>query len=94
MKAWRRVCGPTRWLIPACRGDPTDDPARAVAVETIATRPAEDRALAALADGKVDCPGGAGGEGDDRHLAAFASDPQRAMAAFEAQVLDVGAQGR
>jgi hypothetical protein len=47
----------------------------------------------ALTDGQVDRPLGPGDERDRGRLVALAHDPQRAMAALEAEVLDVGGAG-
>jgi hypothetical protein len=44
-----------------------------------------------LAARQVDRPGGARGEGDGDDFSAFAGDEQGAVAAFQAQVLDVRA---
>ncbi len=53
----------------------------------------EDGSFGAFADGEVDGAGGAWRHGDDDGLAAFATDPQRVMAALEADISDVGAEG-
>jgi hypothetical protein len=63
---------------------PSDDPARAVAVEAFAIDPEEDRALAALADCEIDRTGREWGERDGDDLAALAQDGKGSMSAFEA----------
>jgi len=69
---------------PRPAGDPAHDPPGAVPVEAPAIRSKEDRPFGALTDGQVDRQR----EGDD--LAALASDDQGAVAAFDAQGLDIG----
>jgi hypothetical protein len=64
--------------------DASDDPAGAVAVEAVAVDPDDDRALAALADCKVDGPGRPWSERDGDNLAALAHDGKGSMSAFEA----------
>ena len=53
----------------------------------------EDGAFAAFPDHEIDGAGGAWRHGDDDGLAALATDPQRVMAAFEANIRDVGTEG-
>ena len=91
MKPCRRVWGPTRLVIPASGGAP-DDPGGGVAVEAGAVAAEEDRAVGAFADGEVDGAGGAGRHRDEDGLAAFAEHGEGAVAAFEAEVFDVGAE--
>ena len=56
-----------------------------------ATASGQPRVPVALADGQVDRPGGARRERDGDDLAALADDHQGAVAAFQAQLLDVSA---
>ena len=76
---------------PGAAGDPADDPGGAVPVQPPPVRGEEQRPLGALADGQVDRAGGARRERDGDDLAALAGDDQGAVAALEAQVLDVRA---
>ena len=92
MKAWRRVCGPTGLLMPALR-------ARRRTIRQAAWRSSrspllseEDRPLDPFADGEIDGPGGSRGERDGDDLAALAQHRERAVAPFEAERLDVGAE--
>ena len=62
-------------------------------VEPLPVTATQDRTFAALTDGKVDGPGGAGHERDDRGLVALADDPQCSMTALEAEVFDIGGAG-
>ena len=78
---------------PGAAGDPADDPPGAVPVQPLPVGGQEDRPVAAFADGQVDRPGGARRERDGDDLAALAGDHQGAVAAFEAEGLDVGADG-
>jgi hypothetical protein len=64
-----------------------------VPVQPPAVTGEEERSFGALADGQVDRPGGARRERDGDDLAALAGDDQGAVAAFQAQVLDVRAGG-
>jgi len=92
MKAWRRVWGPPGLLIPALRANPAHDPPRRVSVEALAVPPEEDRALDPLPDGQVDGACRARGERDGDDLAALAQQREGAMAALDAESLDVGAE--
>jgi hypothetical protein len=74
-------------------GDLADDPPGAVPVEPAPVRGQERWPAGALADGQVDCPGGAWRERDGDDLAALAGDGQRPVPALQSQVLDVGAGG-
>jgi hypothetical protein len=78
---------------PGPPGDPADNPPGAVPVQPPPARGQEDRAIAALAGGQVDRPGGARGERDGDDLAALAGDRQGPVPALDAQVLDVSAGG-
>lgn len=62
-----------------------------MAVEAITGWAQEDRPFAAFADREVECPCGAGREGDHHDLAAFAHDREGPMAALEAEAFDVRA---
>jgi hypothetical protein len=77
--------------IPARRAGLADDPPGAVPVQPLAVRGQEYRPAGALADGWVDRPGRARRQRDGDHLAALTSDRQGPVAAFQAQVLDIGA---
>ncbi len=65
-------------------GGPADDPPGAVPVQPPAICGQEDGSFAALADGQVYCPRGAGRERDGDDLAALAGDPQGRVPAFDA----------
>lgn len=75
---------------PSTPSDASDDPAGSVAIEAAAVATAENRALATLADCKVDGAGGAWGDGDGDDLAALAHDGQSSMSPLEAECLDIG----
>ena len=76
---------------PGPASDAAHDPARGVPIESVAVGAAEDRSFAAFTDGEIDRPRGAGRERDGHDLAALAQDRQGAVAAFEAELFDVGA---
>jgi hypothetical protein len=78
---------------PGTLPDRTNPAVCSAPIEALAVAAAQDGALAALPDGQVEGPCGARHEGDDRGLAALAEDPQRAVAALDAEVLDVGGAG-
>jgi hypothetical protein len=59
-------------------------------VEPLAVASLQDRSFVALADREVDSAGGPRDKGDDGGLVALAEDLESAVAAFEAEVLDVG----
>ena len=63
---------------------------RGSAIEAVSVAAHQDRAFVAFADRQVDRACRAGHERDHRGLVALADDPQRAVAALEAEVLDVG----
>jgi hypothetical protein len=63
---------------------------RRPAVEALAITAPQDRAFAAFADGEVDGACRPWDERDGGGLVALAEDAQCAMAAFDAEVLDVG----
>jgi ribosomal protein S18 acetylase RimI-like enzyme len=77
---------------PGPAGNPPHDPGGAVPVHPPLVPGKEQRTFTALAGGQVDGPGGARGERDGDDLAALAGDHQGAVAALEAQVLDVRAR--
>ena len=77
---------------PGPASDSSHDPARGVAIESGAVCAAEDGTFAAFTDREIDRPRGAGRQRDGHDLAAFAQDLQRAMAAFQAELFDVGAR--
>jgi hypothetical protein len=62
-------------------------------VEALAVTAPQDRPLVTLTDGEVDCPGGAWYERHGGGLVALAHDLQCAMAALDAEVVDVGGAG-
>ena len=64
-----------------------------MAVQPPSVRRQEDRTAGALAGGQVDRPGGAGRQRNGNHLAALTGDGQRAVPAFQAPLLDIGAGG-
>ena len=76
---------------PGVAGNPPDDPGGAVAVQPPPVRSDEQRPFGALAERQLDRPGGSRGKRDGDHLAALAGDDQGAVAALEAEMLDVGA---
>jgi hypothetical protein len=78
---------------PGAAGHPADDPGGAVPVQPPPVRGEEQRSFGPLAGRQVDRPGGARRERDGDDLAAFAGDDQGAVAALQAQVLDVRAGG-
>jgi len=74
---------------PGAVGHSLDDPGGAVPVQPPPVLGEEERPFGALAGGQVDRAGGARGERDGDDLAALAGDDQGAVAALQAQVLDV-----
>ena len=62
-------------------------------VEPLAVPSDEDRSFDALADGQVDRSGGAWCERDGDDLASLAQHGKGAMAAFDAEGLDVRSEG-
>jgi hypothetical protein len=60
------------------------------AVEALAVASQQDRALAAFIDSEIDRATCSWYERDHCWLVALADDPQRSMAAIEADVFDVG----
>jgi hypothetical protein len=84
-----RVDGAQAGPLPDC----SDPPVGCAPVEALAVSPAQDRSLAAFADGEVDGARRAGDEWDGGGLVALAEDAQGAVTAFEAKVLDVGRAG-
>jgi len=80
---------PHRFGDPGAAGDPADDPRGTVPVQPTAIGGQEDRPVAALADGQVDCPRSPLCQRDGDHLAALADDDQGPVAALDAEGLDV-----
>jgi hypothetical protein len=78
---------------PGAAGGLADDPPGAVPVQPSSVRGQEHWPFCALADGQVDCPGGARRQRDGDHLAALTGDRHRPVPAFQAQLLDVRAGG-
>ena len=72
---------------------PLDGPIGGVAVHPTALGAEEDRARRSLADVEINCPGGAGSQGDGHVLAALSHDLERPVSPLEVEVVDVGAQG-
>jgi hypothetical protein len=72
---------------PGTPADRADPPVGGSPVEALAVTASQDRPVVAFTDGHVDRPGGAGDERDGGGLVALAHDPQRAVAALEAEVL-------
>ncbi len=70
-----------------------DPPVGGAPVEALAVTAPQDRPSVAFTDRQVEGPGGSGDERNGGRLVALAHDPQRAMAALEAEVLDVGGTG-
>jgi hypothetical protein len=70
-----------------------DPPVSGAPVEAVAVAAPEDRPFVAFADGPVDRSRGSGDERDGGGLVALADDAQCAVAALEAEVLDVGGAG-
>ena len=73
-------------------GDAAHDATRAVAVHPLAIGTKKDRAVESLADREVDRPRGARCQRDGDDLAAVAQDGEGAVAAFNAEGVDVGAE--
>ena len=59
-------------------------------VEAVTVTAPQDRPIVAFTDGQVDRPSGPRYERHGGRLVARAHDPQRAMAALDAEVLDIG----
>ena len=92
MKACLKVCGPTRFVIPARRA--TRCTTRAAPWRSrLPARPHEDRPFAPFPDSEVDSPGRARCQRDRHDLAALAQDGERAMAPLQPERLDVGTGG-
>jgi hypothetical protein len=64
-----------------------------MAVHALFVRAEEDRPVEAFTDGQIDGAGGPGCERDGDDLPALAQDGQSAVAAFDAQRVDVGTEG-
>ena len=81
------------WLVDAgLAGQPAYDPPGGVAVESFAIVSPKDRPLDPFSDGEIDGAGGSGSEWDGDDLAALAQHRERAVASFEAEGFDVGAE--
>jgi hypothetical protein len=78
---------------PGTLADRADPPVGRAPVEAVAVTASQDRPLVAISDGQVDRPSGPRYERHGGGLVALAHDPQRAMAALDAEVLDVGGAG-
>jgi hypothetical protein len=91
MNACLSVWGRDGLADPGTASDLADDTPGAVPVQTPPVRGQEHRAASALADSQVNRPGRPRREPDGDDLAAHAGNGQGAVAAFQAQVLDVGA---
>jgi hypothetical protein len=78
---------------PSLPGDAADDPGRAMAVQPPSVRRKEDGACYSLADGQIDCPGGARCQRYCDDLAALAGDHQRPVPALDGQGVDIGTNG-
>ena len=63
------------------------------AIEAFAVHSAQDRTIAAFADGEIDRPSSTGDEWDHCWLVALAENPQRPMTPLYPQVLDVAGTG-
>jgi hypothetical protein len=63
-----------------------------VAVESFAMMSQEDRPLDPFSDGEIDGAGGSGSERDGDDLGALGQHRERAVAPFEAEGFDVGAE--
>ena len=74
-------------------GDGADPAVRRPPVEALAVTTPDNRTGGPVADGQVDGPGRPRHEQDDGGLVSLPDDPKRPVAAFEAQVLDVGGAG-
>jgi len=81
-----------RLIDASATGDPSHDPARAVVVHPVPVRSQEDRAVESLADGEVDCSGGAWRERDRDDLAALAQHGQGAVPRSRPSASNVRAQ--
>ncbi len=91
MNAWRRVWGPTRFVIPARRAMLRTIRAAAWRSSRPSSLPQKIRTFAAFTDGEIKGPGGPGCECDRDDLAALAEYPQSPVTAFETEPLDVRA---
>src|ERR687892_1153472 len=78
---------------PGTLADRADPPVGGSPVEAVAVTASQDRSVVAFTDGQVDRPSGPGYERRCGGLVALADDPQRAMASFDAEVLDVRGAG-
>jgi hypothetical protein len=78
---------------PGPLADRTDPPMGGAPVESLTVTAPQYRTLVALPDRSVDRPRCPGDEGHGGGFVPLAHDPQRAMAALEAEVLDVGGTG-
>jgi hypothetical protein len=78
---------------PRPSGDAAHDPSGRVSIDPPPVDSHEDRPVAAFADRQIDGPGRPGRHGDDYDLAALTHNGERAVAALEPEVSDVGAGG-
>src|SRR5688500_15367693 len=78
---------------PSTVPDRADPPVGGPPVEALAVTAPKDRPLVAFTDRQVDRSSGPGHERHGGGLVALAHDPQGAMAALDAKVLDVGGAG-
>ncbi len=83
---------PDRLVDAGLAGEATNDPPGCVTVESLAVPSEEDRAFEALADGHVDRSRRPRRKRNGDDLAPLAQHRQGAMAAFEAERFDVGAE--
>lgn len=75
---------------PGSLADGTDPAVSRTPVEALTVAAAQDRTLAALADGEIDRPRRARHQRNGGWLVAFPKDPQDSMAAPDAKILGVG----
>lgn len=75
---------------PGTLADGPDPAVSGTPVEAAAVTATQDWSLPTLTDDEVNGSCCAGNERDDGRLVALADDPQRAVAAFEREVFDVG----
>ncbi len=75
---------------PGALADRANPPVSRAAVEALTVPPSQDRAFVAFADRQIDRASRPRHERDRRRLVPLAENVQRPMAAFDAEVLDVG----
>jgi hypothetical protein len=93
MNAWRRVWGAHALGDPRPSIDAAHDPSGRLSIDPPPVDSHEDRPVAAFADRQIDGPGRPGRHGDGYDLAALTHNGERAVAALEPEVSDVGAGG-